>query len=108
MQSGAYADQSACKAAVFEVVRPGEPPRFIQPGGHPEWALRQLIVQGPAGVTPKTHPGPRWSAYVHDLRHTFGLDIETVREPHAGPYPGHHGRYVLRERVIELEGHIDD
>ncbi|MFZ8281141.1 winged helix domain-containing protein [Staphylococcus aureus] len=39
------------------------------------------------------------------LRHEHGIDIETVVEPHGGPFAGRHGRYVLREplRVIERE-----
>lgn len=34
----------------------------------------------------------RLGAYVHRLRHDYGLAIETLREPHDG---GWHGRYVL-------------
>ena len=34
----------------------------------------------------------RLGAYVHRLRHDYGLAIETLREPHEG---GWHGRYVL-------------
>jgi hypothetical protein len=28
-----------------------------------------------------------------------GLEIETVEERHAGPYPGRHARYLLRSAV---------
>lgn len=34
----------------------------------------------------------RLGAYVHRLRHDYGLAIETLREPHVG---GWHGRYFL-------------
>jgi hypothetical protein len=49
-------------------------------------------------VTPIDEPGPRWSAYVFDLR-ALGVNIETVHEPHGGDYPGTHGRYVLHSIV---------
>jgi hypothetical protein len=32
-----------------------------------------------------------------------GLNIETVDEPHGGPFSGSHARYILRE-PIELIG----
>jgi hypothetical protein len=32
---------------------------------------------------------------VHECR----LDIETIHEPHAGPFAGNHARYVLRSEV---------
>jgi hypothetical protein len=38
----------------------------------------------------------RLASYIHDLRHKFGLDIRTQREPHDG---GTHGRYVLLSAV---------
>jgi hypothetical protein len=62
------------------------------------WALTWLIGAGQNGCTPIDHPGPRWSHYVHKLR-CAGLEIETVEERHAGPYPGRHARYVLRSAV---------
>lgn len=42
----------------------------------------------------------RLGAYVHRLRHDYGLAIETLREPHDG---GWHGRYVLHTpcRIVE-------
>lgn len=42
----------------------------------------------------------RLGAYVHILRHKFGLDIETLREEHPG---GWHARYVLHTSVEILE-----
>ena len=63
--------------------------------GRLAWALQLLIQMGERGVTPIDTPGPRWSAYIHDLRRD-GLNIETLNEPHGGPFPGHHARYILR------------
>ena len=62
------------------------------------WALAALIGAGERGATPIDHPGPRWSHYVYVLRRA-GLEIETLDERHAGPYPGRHARYVLRSPV---------
>jgi len=66
--------------------------------GRIAWALRALIAAGERGCTPIDTPGPRWSAYVHELRGD-GIDIETIHERHAGPYPGRHARYVLRSQL---------
>ena len=62
------------------------------------WALARLVGTGEIGCTPIDHPWPRWSHYVHVLRRA-GLEIDTVEERHAGPYPGRHARYVLRSGV---------
>jgi hypothetical protein len=72
--------------------------------GRGAWALRELIRAGENGCTPIDHPGPRWSAYVFKLRRA-GLDIETRHEPHGGPFPGSHVRYVLRTplRIVERD-----
>lgn len=70
--------------------------------GREAWALRMLMAAGDRGCTPIDHPGPRWSSYVHDLR-KLGIIIETIREPHGGPFPGGHARYVLRCAVAVLE-----
>ncbi len=66
--------------------------------GRDAWALCELVQAGLDGITPITHPAPRWSAYVFNLR-TEGISIETVHERHAGAFPGCHARYVLRARV---------
>lgn len=66
--------------------------------GRPLWALRELIAAGPQGVTPIEKPAPRWAAYVHSLR-GVGIEVETIHEPHGGPYAGHHARYRLVSRV---------
>jgi len=69
--------------------------------GREAWALQNLVRAGAGGCTPITHPGPRWSAYVLDLR-GMGFIIETVHESHSGAFPGTHARYVLRSNV-EIE-----
>jgi len=70
----------------------------IAVSGRNRWALDRLRAAGSRGVTPITHPAPRWSAYVHELR-ALGVEIETLHEPHEGAFPGRHGRYVLRCHV---------
>jgi len=70
--------------------------------GREAWALAALIVAGPEGCTPITHPGPRWSSYVHKLRRR-GFNIETVHEAHAGAFAGSHARYFLRDALVILE-----
>ncbi len=67
--------------------------------GRDLWALEALMRAGPIGCTPITNPAPRWSAYVHNLR-ALGVAIETLTEPHSGPFSGSHGRYVLRSEVM--------
>jgi len=47
--------------------------------GRDAWALLELHRAGDCRCTPLTHPGPRWSGYVHKLR-KLGLRIETVTE----------------------------
>lgn len=67
--------------------------------GRDAWALSELVKAGSKGCTPIDNPGPRWSGYVHDLRHDHGLAIETVYEQHKGAFPGNHARYILRSSV---------
>ncbi|KLK90140.1 hypothetical protein AA309_27375 [Microvirga vignae] len=70
--------------------------------GREVWTLACLIEVLERGVIPLERPAPRWSAYVHSLRKR-GLVIATVDEHHAGPYPGAHGRYVLRTPLRVLK-----
>ena len=70
--------------------------------GRDAWALLQLHAANENGCTPIENPGPRWSGYVHKLRKA-GLNIETIREAHGGPFPGDHARYVLRSPITILE-----
>ena len=74
--------------------------------GREEWALERLLEAGAAGCTPIDTPGPRWSDYVFKLRRR-GLAIETVHEPHHGPFAGHHARYILRSRVRPAIGQME-
>jgi len=71
--------------------------------GRQRWALERLLGAGAAGCTPITEPGPRWSAYVFELR-AAGFIIETIYEPHGGPFAGTHGRYVLPSHVTRSAG----
>jgi hypothetical protein len=71
--------------------------------GRDAWALMARHRAGPHGVTPLDTPGPRWSAYVFNLRQ-LGLVIETVHESHGGPFPGSHARYVLHSSITIVEG----
>jgi hypothetical protein len=74
----------------------------IKVKGRDAWALESLIQAGPAGCTPITHPGPRWSHYIWKIKQA-GIHVETLHERHGGPFPGNHGRYVLRSKVEVLE-----
>jgi len=65
-------------------------------------ALLALVAAGGNGVTALEVASWafRFAAYVHELRHAYGLAIEMEREPHEG---GWHGRYVLRSPVSIVE-----
>jgi len=79
----------------------------INVSGRNAWALLSLDKAGAKGVTPLTIPAPHGSAYVHNLRR-MGFKIQTITEPHGGPFPGTHSRYVLRDiiavRALAPEG----
>ena len=85
----------------YAITNPDTPPFTVNLKGRERWALERLMEAGAEGCTPITRPAPRWSAYVFNLRQ-MGIAVETVYEPHAGPYPGTHGRYVLRAKVAPL------
>jgi hypothetical protein len=61
-------------------------------------ALYALVTAGEKGVTALEVStwAYRFSAYCFDLRHKYGLSIETRREDHPG---GWHGRHVLHSQV---------
>jgi winged helix domain-containing protein len=84
-------------AATFTFQTEGERQK-LELTGRDAWALSRLIKAGEKGVTPITEPGPRWSGYIFNLRRA-GLSIETRYEPHRGPFPGTHARYILRDAV---------
>ena len=73
----------------------------IAVSGRDRWALECLISAGAKGCTPIDTPGPRWSAYVYNLRQ-MGVPIHTITERHEGPFAGGHARYVLAARVTRL------
>ena len=81
------------------VEKPDGGARRLVVEGRNGWALANLIEAGDGGLTTLENPAPRWSAYVHKLRTVFDINIETIDEPHGGPYAGTHGRYVLRSKV---------
>lgn len=68
------------------------------------WAHLRLREAEELGCSSIDHPGPRWSGYVHKLRHRYRLTIETPNEAHTGPFPGNHARYILRTAVEILPG----
>lgn len=92
--------------ARYSVVKTNGARDEIWARGRDRWALYRLIHAGREGSTPITYPGPRWSAYVFNLR-KMGVQIETLHEPHAGNFPGLHARYVLRCTVVQIDGRED-
>lgn len=77
-------------------------PQDFKVKGQTARALAALIQAARNGITAQemTCWAYRLGAYVHDLRHKYGLDIETLREEHPG---GWHGRYVLHTPVEILD-----
>ena len=88
------ADNQNWGAALFTIRKDNETTFDVVVSGRDRWALEALIKAGTKGCTPIDTPGPRWSGYVHNLR-KLGVPIETVTEPHEGPFAGRHARYVL-------------
>ena len=87
------------RISITATVTEGVITRSITVSGRDAWALQELVAAGGKGCTPIDNPGPRWSAYVHKLRHRYGLTIETIHESHGGEFPGNHARYILRTKV---------
>jgi hypothetical protein len=79
-------------------VRTGEVERLHRVVGRQAWALLELVRMGHKGCSYAENPAPRWPAYVFRLRQ-LGIEIETQKEWHQGPFPGVHARYVLKSRV---------
>lgn len=84
--------------ASFTVRNHDAEPFTIAIKGRDRWALESLMAAGDKGCTPIDRPGPRWSAYVFNLRE-LGVRIDTNHEAHGGPFKGTHARYVLRSTV---------
>ncbi|MCE8523841.1 hypothetical protein KBY23_01075 [Ruegeria pomeroyi] len=89
--------------APFKILLDNKQTLVVTVSGRDRWALECLIASGKQGCTPIDTPGPRWSGYVHNLR-KLGVPIETVTEPHGGPFKGTHARYVLKCRVERASG----
>lgn len=91
---------STNKLEIFAKIEPdGATVKVI---GRDAWALQKLLAAGQRGCTPIDQPAPRWSHYIFKLR-GMGFIVETIHEPHAGPFPGTHARYVLRSKVSILQ-----
>jgi len=78
--------------------------RRFQVSGQTARTIVALVEAGDRGLT-ALECGAwafRLAAYCHDLRHDFGLDIETKRETHPG---GWHGRHILRTpvRIMDID-----
>lgn len=86
----------------FTIQNGNDAPFAITVCGRDGWALECLIRTGDNGCTSIETPGPRWSGYIFDLRE-LGVDIETINEPHEGPFKGTHARYVLRSHVTPCD-----
>jgi hypothetical protein len=81
-----------------EILDAPDAPCVVYVKGRNAWALRELMDAGSKGCTPIERVGPRWSAYVFNLRKA-GILVATHYEEHGGDYPGRHARYVLVSRV---------
>jgi len=92
---------AAINQSKYAIKRNGKHIRTVTVKGRQKWALDELNKAGATGCTPIHHPAPRWSGYVFDLR-VLGIEIETIHERHSGPFPGTHGRYVLRDSIVEV------
>ncbi len=87
------------KAKLIVIARTLPDGQRFQVTGRNAWALLELHRAGRHGCTPIDSPGPRWSAYIFNLKRDFGLEIETVHESHRGQFPGTHARYRLRSEL---------
>ena len=84
--------------------------RLFEVQGQTAKTLAALIESGDHGCTAQevSSWAYRFAAYCWDLRHRYGLDIQTIREAHHG---GWHGRHVLITPVeivlVEPSGKIE-
>jgi hypothetical protein len=70
-----------------------------------EFFLEKMLAAGSQGITTIDYPGVRVGDAVHKLRKA-GIRIETQYEQHGGEFAGHHGRYILRSKVVRLSDNI--
>jgi hypothetical protein len=66
------------------------------------WVLDELLAAGPAGISKISYPGVNVGDAILKCRKA-GVHIETEYEQHRGEFAGHHGRYILRSKVIRLD-----
>lgn len=90
--------KSGWRNAAFTIQNDEQAPFQFTVCGRDRWALECLIHAGASGCNPIDTPGPRWSGYTFNLRQ-LRVVIETIDEPHDGPFAGTHARYVLRSQV---------
>ncbi len=67
-----------------------------------EFFLEEMLAAGSEGITTIDYPGVRVGDAIHKLRKA-GVDVQTVYEQHGGDFAGHHGRYILRSRIVRLD-----
>lgn len=79
-------------------IETGDTPITLNLRGRLAWTLLELVKAGQKGITSLHNPAPRISHYVMTLRRK-GVAIETIMEPHKGPFPGEHGIYKLCSTV---------
>lgn len=77
-------------------------PRTIKLNKRLGQTIRALVEKGALGITALEMStwALRLGAYIHILRHEYGLAILTVMEPHED---GKHGRYILQSNVALQE-----
>lgn len=91
------------KMTLTAEIRLAEGVQVVSAVGQVARTLKALVESENAGITALEVSNTwalRLSAYVHTLRHEYGLEIETKREPHEG---GYHARYVLHTPVEIIE-----
>jgi hypothetical protein len=78
---------------LFTVYRSAEQRQYFA-SGRVAQTLYALVEAGERGITALevNSWAYRLASYIYDLRHDYGLDIQTKAEPHEG---GTHARYVL-------------
>jgi hypothetical protein len=74
--------------------------RLYSVEGQESRTLQALVAAGSAGITALEVStwALRLAHHVWKLK-KLGVTIDTVREKHAGPAPGVHGRYILRNSI---------
>ena len=70
-----------------------------------EFFLEEMLAAGPEGITTIDYPGVRVGDAVFKLRKA-GVNVETRYEEHGGDFAGHHGRYILRSRIVRLRADV--